>query len=170
MKITESKLTGLIIECFNEVLSEGIEEMAMVQAQPTKQTMAFQHLCDQANAAVKMARQNESELIGSMGGYYPGSSFYEIDGDIQFTGNRNLRFTVSRGYGEGPEQINIKCFKVEGGQTVKNIDYMYEDYKSAVKYLKGIIKDAQKGISYNSQMDPNWSDQEQDKFNRKYGI
>lgn len=201
VRITESKLRDLVCEVVKEELAgtygvsdhmdcgeEKLEEVDgygvsdeieqpgdMQEAGSGIYTDKLQALVDQANQAYENAKkltEDDTCLIGTMGGYSDVSTMYGLLSPIVISRGCLIISTVEA-YNNTPDVQRIRCFKTVNGKTIKFTDdmaYPEGGYQYAVKCLKGIIRDAQKGIKYNGAIDPNMDDATQEKIGKQYGI
>ena len=135
-----------------------------------KLILQMQELVNQANQAYENAKQVTEDDTCLMGGR--DNPQYGLAQPITFSRGNVIIVTVSP-YEREPYKEVIKCFRTVRGVTVKFSDddaYPYGGYQYAVKTLRSIIRDAQRGIQYFHEMDPNWDDKTQERYNKKFGM
>ena len=153
-------------EAFNKL--DGIMEANVSNG--TNLIMKMQELVNQANQAYEDAKQRTEDDACLMGGR--DNPMYGLVQPIKLQRGSVVIVTKSP-YERDNDTETIRCFKTVRGVTMKVSDeeaYPYGGYQYALKRLRQIIRDAQRGIEYNSTFDPNWDEKTQQKYDKKFGF
>ena len=82
---------------------------------------------------------------------------YGLSGDIKLDGRGYVIIPLNGGSYSEYQPTKIRVLRKVGGKVqIINGDYWEEGWKDAAKILKKIIKDAEIGIGYFKEYDPNW--------------
>ena len=183
MKILESHLRKLFMECFEEVLCEdwfqdrikektGNTMVDMDEAgrggDPTAEMTA---LIMQVNQAF---HQNKERYGDEFCFLTKGEGFYGLARDVVLSRGSVVIVTKSPYSRNGVDTEKIPCFRTVRGKVVKYIDDFsnYGDYKWARKRMKELLRDAANYNAYNDDQNnlPGDDENAEMKLDRRYGI